>query len=169
MPNDLPVIITNTLDLDNRNILTYHDTAEMFQAILVSLTRLLMSLFFNTGPRKDGKHQNRWVPVKIGADTLASDDSLVVQFDHLLYRHVPESIPPDFSIFVINEIVSWNSTFRKRGRNLCRRIIRIWCRLIRYRTVHFSDCNYLERHLPRLSWFPKGSLFLCATGAECRL
>ncbi|KAF2011119.1 hypothetical protein BU24DRAFT_472277 [Aaosphaeria arxii CBS 175.79] len=110
MSNDLPIIITNILDLDNRNLLTYHDTADMFQAILLSLKRLPMSLFFNTGPRKSGNHQNRWVPIKIGADTLALENQLVVRRNHLLYRHRAEDTCSNLSVFTINKILSLKST-----------------------------------------------------------
>lgn len=110
MPNDVPIIITNLLDLDNRNLLTYHDSAEMFQAILISLISLPMSLFFNTGPRRNGKHQNRWVPVKVGADTLASENCLIVRPSHLLYQHPPKDEDCHLSIFIVNEFVSLDTT-----------------------------------------------------------
>lgn len=111
MPNDVPVIITNLLDLDNRNLLALNDSAEMFEAILISLNSLPMSLFFNTGPRSTGKHQNRWVPVEVGADTLTSENDLEVRPSHLLYRYSPEDGDSQFSIFIVNEFISHETTF----------------------------------------------------------
>ncbi|KAL9109325.1 MAG: hypothetical protein Q9227_006080 [Pyrenula ochraceoflavens] len=73
-PCDVPMINTNILDFESLGFLRYHEAGDMFQAILLSLERIPLSIFFNTGLRQDpnGNHRNRWVPIEVGADTLAS-------------------------------------------------------------------------------------------------
>lgn len=106
MPKDVPIVISNILELENRNILAYHTSGEMFQAIMLSLKRLPLSIFFNFGPRHepDGNHQNRWVPAQVGTDRLMPDDSLEVYSSHMLYRFVPQDVRPKFSIYTTDQV-----------------------------------------------------------------
>lgn len=68
-----------------------------------------MSLFFNTGPRRNGKHKNRWVPVQVSADTLASRNCLKVHSNHLSYRHAPENNVSDLSVYIVDEFIFLNT------------------------------------------------------------
>lgn len=76
---DIPVLITNMLDLENGDLLT-GETHEKFQAILLSLDKIPLPLFFNMGLRHApyGDHQNRWIPVGISTAVLSDMCSLSV-------------------------------------------------------------------------------------------
>jgi len=85
MSRDVPVIMINIMDLDHGNLLAYHDAGQMFQAVMLSLSQLPLSIFFNIGPKHDphGNHQNRRVLVQISADTLVADNFLTVYPSYL--------------------------------------------------------------------------------------
>ncbi|MCJ1262299.1 hypothetical protein MMC22_002169 [Lobaria immixta] len=119
MPSDVPLIITNILHFENRELLKSHEDGEMFQYIILSLDRPPLSIFFNTGPRQDqgGNHQNRWVPVKIGTDTLTSNDPLTVCPSHLLYKYADQHSSGGTSIYTIDAILSLKSKVYLRSEN----------------------------------------------------
>ena len=85
MAEDLPLIITNILNLDNRRLLGLHDSGEMFETIILSLKRTPLSLLFNTGLRKDQEsaQRNRWVPARVDRDTLTNHPMLDIKRSHL--------------------------------------------------------------------------------------
>ena len=90
MANDIPLIMTNMLNLINRGLLDLDDAGHMFQSILLSLDRVPISIFFNTGPRQgqDDHHLNRWIPTKIGSFGLVtSQEFLTIQPSYLEYTY----------------------------------------------------------------------------------
>lgn len=90
MANDVPLIMTNMLNLGNRGLLDLDNAGQMLQVIMLSLDRLPISVFFNTGPRhdQDGSHHNRWIPTKIDQSGFASPGgSLKVRSSHLEYAY----------------------------------------------------------------------------------
>ena len=107
MPNDVPLIITNILDFDNRQLLKHMDVAEMFQIIILSLGLVPFSVFFYNGPRHvmDSSHHNRWVPVGIGKDTLTPTDPMTVCSSHFLYEHGTEADSGRISVYMIDTIL----------------------------------------------------------------
>lgn len=118
-PRDVPLIITNILDFENHELLKYHEAGEMFQNIILSLDRVPLAIFFNTSPRQDqdGNHQNRWVPVKIGTDTLTPNDPLTVCSSHLSYKHVDQYSGGETSVYTIDAILSLKSKAYLRSEN----------------------------------------------------
>lgn len=108
MSRDVPVIISNILDLDNRDLLAYRDAGERFLAIMLSVKTLPLSIFYNFAPRQDqdGNHKNRWVPVQIGADTLKSGKSLEIHSSYLLFKHrIGFSDSPKHRVYILNGIM----------------------------------------------------------------
>lgn len=90
MANDVPLIMTNMLNLENRGLLDLDSAGQMLQAIMLSLDWLPISVFYNTGPRhdQDGSHHNRWIPTKIDQSGFASPGvSLKVWSSHLEYAY----------------------------------------------------------------------------------
>lgn len=89
MATDVPIILTNILNFNNREILKYREPAAMFQAILLSMKYLPLGIFFNTGPRHNpsGNHRNRWVPVVVGKERLVEHGELQIFPSYLLYRY----------------------------------------------------------------------------------
>lgn len=73
MPEDVPMIMTNMLNLTNKGLLDLQDASQMYQAILLSLEAIPLAIFFNLGPRQDTgrQHQNRWIPTRIGEPRLS--------------------------------------------------------------------------------------------------
>lgn len=72
-PGDIVLIFATALDLDIQSLLSNDSNeGQLFQSIVLSVTYLPFSLFFNTGPRldQDGNHLNRWVPTKISRDLM---------------------------------------------------------------------------------------------------
>jgi hypothetical protein len=90
MPSDVSIIITIILDYENRDLLKLHDAGEMFQAIILSLDLVPLSIFFNTGVRHDpgGNHHNRWIPAKVSSETLIARNFLKVDSTHFVYEPV---------------------------------------------------------------------------------
>ncbi|KAH7317158.1 hypothetical protein B0I35DRAFT_434660 [Stachybotrys elegans] len=111
MASDVPLILTNVLDLENHNLLQYCDTHEMFLAIILSLERPPLSLFFNTGLRYDetGNHHNRWVPQEIQGNHLVGDGHLLVHKRHLSYDYQPFKTHDRVSIYIIDGVLPLRS------------------------------------------------------------
>ncbi|KAI1771127.1 hypothetical protein F4818DRAFT_445457 [Hypoxylon cercidicola] len=97
-PRDVPLIMTNILDLENTPLLEYNEAYQMFQAIILSLASPPLSIFFNGGPRHDqeGNHKNRWVPREIGQDILsrtrAEDGILSVNSTDITYSNYNSNV-----------------------------------------------------------------------------
>ena len=106
-PNDLFLIIANILDFDTRGLQQYEGAEEMFQAIILSLGRVPLSLFFNTGPRqdKDGSHQNRWVPLKISTDILTPDHLFTISSSHFSCEYTDQKRDEGITAYTINGIL----------------------------------------------------------------
>ena len=106
------MIITNIIGLENRGLLRYQEAGDMFQAILLSLDRLPLSIFFNTGPRQDqnGNHQNRWGPTKIDADTLASHGPfLKVHHSFLWFEYSDRDSGQQILVYTVDTIIQLGS------------------------------------------------------------
>ncbi|KAH7078404.1 hypothetical protein FB567DRAFT_533844 [Paraphoma chrysanthemicola] len=115
MPEDVPLIVTNVMDLDNRELLKYHNSGDMFKAIILSLNRVPLSLFFNAGPRQSGDNRDRWVPVEVGADTLTPEDgNLTVSASYLLYQHPSADDVQKYLLYVIEGLVRVDRTIHLR-------------------------------------------------------
>ena len=110
-PNDLFLIIANILDFDTRGLHQYEGAEAMFQTIILSLDRVPLSLFFNTGPRqdKDGSHQNRWVPLKISTDILTPDYLLTVFSSYLSYKYMDQNRDKGITAYTTNGLLSLKS------------------------------------------------------------
>jgi hypothetical protein len=69
MPEDVPLILTNMMNLLNNRLVKLHDAGDMYQTILLSLRSIPMAVFYNMGPRQEisRHHLNRWVPTEIGS------------------------------------------------------------------------------------------------------
>lgn len=96
MSEDVPIIMSNIMELDNRELLGYEDTGQMFAALFLSLESLPMSVFFNQGPRfededEDEVNLNRWLPVGIGNSLLSAQNGLLMRSTHLIYPHFKEN------------------------------------------------------------------------------
>jgi hypothetical protein len=105
---NVPLIMTNMLNLGNRGLLDFDNASQMFQTILLSLNAIPVSIFFNTGPRHDqeGHHQNRWVPIKIGSFGLAScSPRLTIRPTYLEYAHSYETEIQEIRVYTTNTIL----------------------------------------------------------------
>ena len=111
MPADVPLILTNILEFENHALLKHHEAGEMYQHILLSLGRLPVSIFFNTGPRQnaEGNHEYRWVPVKIGREFLTPDDLLTVFPSYLSYRYEDLDRERGISVYSIDALLPLKS------------------------------------------------------------
>lgn len=107
MPSDVPLIITNLLDLESRELFRNGGHGDVLQHIVLSLKCLPLSIFFNNWPRKDqnGNHQNRWVPVEDSKDRLTMDHVTKVRPSDILYPHRGGGV----SAYNVNAIVSLES------------------------------------------------------------
>lgn len=116
-PNDVFLIIANILDFDTRGLHQYEGAEDMFQSIILSLGRIPLSLFFNTGPRqnRDGSHQNRWVPLKISTDILTPDHLLTISSSYLSYEYMDQKRDEGITAYTINGILSLKSKIYLRS------------------------------------------------------
>ena len=115
MARDVPLIMTNMLNLVGRRLLIMDSAEKMFQTILLSLNRMPMSIFFNTGPRQDqdDDHQNRWVPTKIGAFGLASSkQSLKICRTYLEYDFSCQAEDQDVAVFITKVLLPFKAETR---------------------------------------------------------
>jgi hypothetical protein len=109
MPEDIPMIITNMLDLKNNAMLDLNDAGKMFQTILLSLKKIPMFIFFNFGPRQDTSthHHNRWIPTKIGTFGKASVRApWIVRTRYLECRYSNETKDIGVHVYTANGPVS---------------------------------------------------------------
>jgi hypothetical protein len=107
--NDVPLIMTNMLNFSNRGLLDLDDAGHMFQTVLLSLDRVPISVFFNTGPRQgqDDPHLNRWIPTKIGSFGLATlQEFLTIQPSYLEYASSSQAEGRDVMVYTTNSILS---------------------------------------------------------------
>ncbi|PPJ59700.1 hypothetical protein CBER1_10541 [Cercospora berteroae] len=83
-PGDVPLIIANLLNLDVDDLLSCSLPEERFQAILLSLDTLPLSLFSNTGPRyheQTATPDKAWIPTAIGSEMLLEKPCAHVSFE----------------------------------------------------------------------------------------
>ena len=111
MPSDIPFIITNILDMENIELLKYHEPGEVFKAIILSLDVVPLSIFFNTGPKhdQDGDHRNRWVPEKVGTDTMEPGPFMYVHPTYFFYEHLGQGSTREISAYSIATIIELDS------------------------------------------------------------
>ena len=107
LPDDIPLVVSNLLDLDNRQLLKSHNSSEMLQEIIWSLDQLPLSLFFNTDARdvQYRNHYNRWIPTRIGAWKLASQPLLTVCSNYLLYEHQVPDTEDQVDVYIVDEVL----------------------------------------------------------------
>jgi hypothetical protein len=108
MSEDIPMIITNMLNMSNHSILDSQDAEHMFQTILLSLEEIPISILFKPGPRQDSAehHQNRWVPIAIGQFGLGSmREVLRVRPAHLEFKYA-RAEDQDVMAFRTDHVVS---------------------------------------------------------------
>jgi hypothetical protein len=108
MANDVPLIMTNMLNLSNRGLLDLDEAGHMCQTILLSLDRVPISNFFNTGPRQgqDDHHLNRWIPTKIGSFGLAkSQEFLTIQPSYLECAYSSQAEGRDVMVYTTESIL----------------------------------------------------------------
>ncbi|KAI0142837.1 hypothetical protein GGR57DRAFT_485354 [Xylariaceae sp. FL1272] len=117
---DIPLILTNIIDLKSRPLFKYHQNHERILAIILSLKHPPLSLFFNTGPRYEpgGNHNNRWLPREVSGDTILATGKLSVHSSYLTYiwggdvdgdndNHVGDY--RTLSIYTVDGVVSMHS------------------------------------------------------------
>ncbi|KAK5941534.1 hypothetical protein PMZ80_006813 [Knufia obscura] len=116
--NDVPLIVTNLLDLNSWELLKHqYEPGEMFLRIMLSLGHLPLSIFFHEGPRqaREKSPHNNWVPAAIGNDLLTPGSHLDIQPSCLLYEHGRReygggSDQKDHSIYLIDTLFPLVST-----------------------------------------------------------
>ncbi|KAI1324472.1 hypothetical protein F5Y16DRAFT_381046 [Xylariaceae sp. FL0255] len=102
---DVPLIVTNVMGFENRELFKYQESYEMWKAIILSLQSPPMSIFFNTGLRykPNGNHRNRWVPLEISGDPLLLTKAVFsVSPKHLTY---------DLDVLEDGEIGRWGTVY----------------------------------------------------------
>ncbi|QDS76391.1 hypothetical protein FKW77_003740 [Venturia effusa] len=111
---DVPVILTNMLNLDNGGLLTLRTTRERFQVILLSLEKIPLSLFFNEALRHDrsDRSQNRWIPEQVNLLDLSIKKSLSVFKSHVSYIHKGNKSKDGISIYIIDAVIPLDSEIR---------------------------------------------------------
>ncbi len=106
------------MNLETWSLLKYDEGYEKLLAILLSLDRIPLSIYFNTGPRHNpnGNHNNRWVPQVVSGDPLISCGWLSVGPSHLSYKFIGNSGSPEHavSLYTVDTILPFESTLYLR-------------------------------------------------------
>lgn len=99
--DDVPLIISNILNLVNTQLLNYKEAEDKYLAILLG-TAVPLSLFSNTGPRCSAEDQglNKWVPTCISGELLTSTVTLEVSKNYLFLRHFGWD-DDNFSLYIV--------------------------------------------------------------------
>lgn len=109
LPSDVPSILANILHVQHTGLLKHRERGYMFLAIIASLSSVPLSLFFNRGPKQDRGHIfNRWVPDRVGADTLTSYPVASVHEGYFLYEHLKPGIPSSVSVHRTAKLIGSN-------------------------------------------------------------
>ena len=110
--DDIVFIMANILDLDTRGLLQYSRVEDMLQAIILSLRRVPLSLFFNHGPKQDpdGNHQNRWIPESVSTDMLTARVWFEITPSHLSRQYKHESEADCFIVYTFQGMLPSRSS-----------------------------------------------------------
>lgn len=153
MSEDVPVIMSNIMDLDNKQLLAFDETAEMLQALFLSLNTLPISLFFTARSYSGQSPRNSWIPTKVGPDILSLQNSLVVRPSYLLYPHSTENTGYTRMVYKVRGIVPIESGVRLHveGSNEAYKIKSAGSGTVQVCQEHTSTCLMIEDDLNDLT------------------
>ncbi|KAK6428511.1 hypothetical protein LTR95_015345 [Oleoguttula sp. CCFEE 5521] len=100
-PEDLPLIIANIMNFDNRPLLSLQSFEEMIEALCCSLDSIPISLFLIPGKRlvQEGKSESRWVPAEV-VQPLDSNAMCSREFNGFTYVLNSQGVTSDTWVYV---------------------------------------------------------------------
>jgi hypothetical protein len=112
-PEDVPLILANTVQLQSAGLIEYDNIEDKILAILLSQKRIPLDLLFNCGPRRnnDASSKNKWAPTRIQGDYLntSSCHELSVNLGHSYFRSARIGSCSHVHVYLMDRLLPQNA------------------------------------------------------------